>query len=66
MTRHDHRHSPTAPLGVLLFKLGVGIAGAIVKKKIIDRMEAKQKAEDAKRNLPPDPPFAGGAVVAAR
>ena len=65
MSRHDHRHAH-APLGVLLFKLGVGIAGAILKKKIIDRIDAKQKAEDAKRNLPPDPPFSGGAVATAR
>lgn len=46
MSRKLHRHDHRAPIGVVLLKLGLHVASAIVKKKLADRMEAKRSASN--------------------
>jgi hypothetical protein len=41
MFGHKHRHDHRAPLGVVLAKLALGIAGAVIKNKIANRLSGK-------------------------
>lgn len=34
----DHRHSHTTPVGLLILKVGIAVAGAVVNKMIIDKV----------------------------
>lgn len=54
LLHHNHRHNPTAPLGLILLKLVLGVGVAIVKKKLADKIEAKlaQSARPVKAESP--------------
>ncbi|MBC7819665.1 MAG: hypothetical protein IAG10_22515 [Planctomycetaceae bacterium] len=41
MFQRKHYHDHNAPIGVILGKLSLGIAGAVIKKRIADRMTPK-------------------------
>lgn len=41
----DHRHNPTAPIGLILLKLALSLGAALVKKKLADKLAGKRTAE---------------------
>ena len=40
----DHRHNPSAPVGMILLKLALGVGAAILKKKFVDKIASKPPA----------------------
>ncbi len=42
----DHRHNPNAPIGMILFKLALGVGAALLQKKLVDKLAS----------TPPPPP----------
>ena len=48
-SNHNHRHNATAPIGMILFKLALGVGAALLQKKLVDKIASKPPT-------PPNPP----------